>query len=124
MATSPTQRTLKYLKDLGYITDIVERWIPIPSVPGGGNRKDFLGIIDILAIDKEEGRLIGVQSTGQAFKDHYVKITTEGREMASLWLSLPCTELHLYGWRKVKKKRGGKQMIWSPRIHKFKKEEL
>lgn len=116
---SPTQRTLKYLNELSYTADMVERWINMPSSPGGGKRKDLFGIIDIIALDGEKSKCIGVQSTGSAFSQHYKKITTEGKEMAKLWLSVPCNELWLIAWRKVKKVRGGKQMVWAPRIHKF-----
>lgn len=32
------------------------------------------------------------------------------------WLSTPGTVLELWAWRKVKAKRGGKAMVWRPRI--------
>lgn len=116
---SPTQRTLAFLKEEGYLVSIVERWIPIPSFPGGGQRKDMFGIIDIIALDLKNGRCLGIQSTGSAYSEHFKKITGEGKEMAIAWLSIPCHDLYLYGWRKIKKVRGGKQMVWSPRIYKF-----
>lgn len=123
MAISPTQRTLKYLKDLNLNPWIVERFIKMPAMPGNGRRVDLYNCIDLIAI--EEGkRVIGVQSTGQDFRGHYLKITTETPSEAKLWLSVPCTELWLIGWRKLKVKRGGKAMRWEPRIHKFTKEDF
>jgi hypothetical protein len=32
---TPTQRTLKYYRDKGWICEVVERWIPNPKHPGG-----------------------------------------------------------------------------------------
>jgi carbonic anhydrase len=54
--SSPTQRSLKYLREQGYTVDVVERWIP-----GANIRKDLFGFIDLLAIREDE--VLGVQST-------------------------------------------------------------
>lgn len=48
---SPTQRTMKYLRDWGYDVDPVERWIPNPKHPGGGFRKDWCGFADLIAFN-------------------------------------------------------------------------
>ena len=42
---SPTERTLKWLRDDGYLAEVVERW-----VPGANVHKDLYGFIDIIAI--------------------------------------------------------------------------
>ena len=40
-------------------------------------------------------------------------------EMAAEWLKGHNRELFLCAWRKIKKKRGGKLMIYRPRIAEF-----
>lgn len=54
--SSPTQRTLKHMRDLGYFADVVERWIP-----GANIRRDFAGFIDVLCLG--DGEIVGVQAT-------------------------------------------------------------
>ena len=117
--TSNTQRTLKYLKEKDYKCDIVERWIPNPKHPGGGFRKDFMGLLDIIAIGENE--IIGVQSCGSNFAEHDRNILAN--PVSKLWLKTGAT-LILIGWRKVKKKRGGKQMIWRPRVKVYTLEDF
>ena len=56
MATSPTQLSLKWLKEQGYLAEVVERWIP-----GANIRKDLWGWCDIIAIKDEE--TVAVQCT-------------------------------------------------------------
>lgn len=111
---SPTQRTLAALRDDGLIAEIVERRLPArPGMPFGSTH-DFLGIIDIIAIDSQ--RTIGIQSTGTDFSGHLNKLFGEGYAACMAWLAAPHRELHLYGWRKVKYKRGAKRMVYRPRI--------
>ena len=85
--------------------------MPMPTVPGGGFRKDFLDIIDFICVDDHQ--TIGVQSCGQAFVEHKKKIY--GSDNTNIWLSRH-RELWLIGWRKLKVKRGGKATKWTPRI--------
>ena len=118
---SPTQRTLKALRDLGMECEVVEKFNPYagPMKADGtgrvGQRKDLFGFIDIIALDPDRG-VIGVQSTGQGFSQHHKKITEECREKAIKWLSTPGTYLELWGWRKVVKERGSKVKVWRPRV--------
>ncbi len=105
-----TIRTLKLLRDLDYTADVVERWLPIPSHPGGGKRKDFLGIIDIIAFNHRE--IIGVQSCSTAWTQHVDTILESDQTVN--WLQ-GGRELWLIGWRKLKVKRGGKAFRWRPR---------
>jgi hypothetical protein len=57
VATSPTQLTLKWLRDEGYLAEVVEKWIP------GANMsvKTSGGGADIVAIREEE--TVAVQCT-------------------------------------------------------------
>ena len=114
---TPTQRTLGLLKGHGYLPGIVERWAPNPKYPGGGKRIDLFGFIDIIAL--KEGETLAVQSCGQAHSEHRDKILGERREMALRWLEPASNKLALISWRKVKVKRGGRAMVWRPRIEMF-----
>lgn len=107
-----TPRTLKYLRDLGFKAEVVERWVRIPDIPGGGKRMDLFGIIDIIAIKGIE--TVGIQSCGSNFREHDRKILVS--EEAFDWLKGGTRKLLLIGWRKVKVKRGGVQKVWSPRL--------
>ena len=104
-----TSRTLKALHQDGYICGIVERFNRF----GGshGIRQDLFGFIDIIAIKPNE--IYGIQSCGQAFSEHNKKILNS--ELAIDWINAG-GKIELWGWRKIKKKKGGKQMIWKPRI--------
>ena len=115
MSKSHTSRTLEYLRNLGMVAEVVERWVPNPSHPAGGVRKDLFGIIDIIALGDRPGTT-GIQSCGQAFAEHDRKILDS--EMALKWLNKNNT-LMLIGWRKVKLRRGGKAMRWMPRIKEY-----
>ena len=59
MAISPTQRTLKKLRDSGDypLVAIVERWNAFAKL-----RQDLFGIIDLLAVDSK-GNTVGIQVT-------------------------------------------------------------
>lgn len=108
---TPTQRTLKLLRDQGQISWIVERFIS--QAGPHGKRIDLFNIIDIIALTAHS--TIGVQSCGQAFSEHLNKLTIEKAEETICWLTGP-RELHLYGWRKVLLRRGSKAVRWRPRI--------
>lgn len=53
---SPTQRTLKHMRDKGYVCQVVEHWNPWARV-----RQDLYGFIDVLCLGG--GEIVGVQST-------------------------------------------------------------
>lgn len=112
-ALSPTQRTLRALRERGLVSAIVEKFNA--HVGPFGIRQDLFGIIDVLALDPETG-VIGVQSTGQDFAGHKRKLLEERNQECRDWLATPGTTLELWGWRKVKLKRGGKAMRWKPRV--------
>lgn len=111
---SPTQRTIKALRDQGRICGIVERFNP--HVGPFGIRQDLFGFIDIIVIDPEHG-IMAIQSTGQDFSGHIRKLTEERNEAMYEWLKHARVEL--WGWRRVKLKRGGKALRWKPRIADF-----
>ena len=105
---SPMERTKKRLKDAGIIHWIVEHYNPWSKT-----RQDLFHIIDLLSLDNG---VVGIQICGSDWMPHIRKITEEHAAYTVAWLQQPGTRLELHGWRKVKKKRGGKLMIWKPRI--------
>jgi len=121
--TTPTQRTLALLKKQGMTAGIVEKWIQFgPKDPrrawAPGQRQDYLGIIDIIAVDSEN--TWGIQCcAGSGFSSHYQKLMDS--ETTWKWLSCPHRKLFIYAWRKLKKVRGGKAMKWEPRIEEIKR---
>ena len=113
MSLSPTQRTLRALRDQGMVCGIVERFNPYAGLHG--LRQDLFGCIDIIALDPQRG-VLGIQSCGQAFSEHKRKLLEERCQEVTDWLSTPGTVFELWGWRKVKFKRGGRAMRWRPRL--------
>lgn len=108
---SPTQRTLKAIREQGRLCGIVEKFNQYAGK--FGIRQDLFGFIDIIAIDPEDG-IVAIQSCGQDFRGHIRKLTEERNDIVFEWLKhAPC---ELWGWRKVKLKKGGKAMRWRPRI--------
>ena len=109
---SNTSRTLEYLRSQGWEADKVEQFNPYAGK--FGQRKDLFGIIDIVALT--ENGIAGIQSCGQAFAEHDRKILES--PLAARWIEKGGS-LILIGWRKVKLKRGGKALRWSPRIKEY-----
>lgn len=64
---SPTQRSLAFLREQGYLVSIVERWNPHARI-----RQDLWGWCDLLAIRK--GEVLAVQVTASAVAARIKKI--------------------------------------------------
>ena len=92
--SSPTQRSLKYMRDLGYHAEITERW-----VPGANLRKDLWTFCDVLCLHRETGELVAVQTTS------YTNIPARCRKIAECELTAIVRKagiaIHVHGWRKV-----------------------
>ena len=56
MSNSPTQMSMKLLREEGYLVAVVEKWHQFARI-----RQDLFGFIDLLAIRKDE--ILGVQVT-------------------------------------------------------------
>lgn len=121
MAISNTSRSLEYIRSQGWVADKVEQFNP--HAGRFGQRKDMFGFGDIVAMG--EGSIIAIQSCGQAFSEHHRKITEDENVApnALLWIKNG-GRLILIGWRKVKLKRGGKAMRWSPRIREYTEKDF
>lgn len=91
---SPTERSLKHWRGLGYLVDVVERWIPRARI-----RRDLFGIIDLVAIGC--GETVGIQCTSRG------NVSARVRKIADAE-ALPI--LRECGWRVVVQgwdKKGG-----------------
>jgi hypothetical protein len=105
-------RTLALLRDRGYFPWVVESYNAF-----SGKRNDMYGFADIIAITDET--TMAVQVCGTDFAPHLRKMTVERREAVLAWLGNPHRRCLLVGWRKLLKKRGGKQKVFKPRIVEF-----
>jgi len=114
---SPTQRTLRALRQEGYICGIVERFNAYAGPYG--IRQDLFGFLDIVAI-KPIG-ICGIQSCGSDFASHDRKI--KGNEAAPEWLKAGGS-IELWAWRKVKRVHGGTAMVWKPRVREYTEEDF
>jgi hypothetical protein len=112
---------LRALREQGRVCAIVERFNAYAGPHGV--RQDLFGIIDVLALDPERG-VVGIQSTGLDFAGHWRRLTQERAQEVTDWLRTPGTSLELWGWRKVKLRRGGKAERWQPRIRVMSLAEL
>jgi hypothetical protein len=105
MKTSPTQRTLKLFRSMGYTCYITERWNPFAHI-----RQDLYGFIDVLAIKEKE--IVGIQAcAGASHAARRAKIAAEPN--AKLWL-LAGGKIALVSWSKMGER--GKAKRWKERI--------
>ena len=119
---SPTQRTLRALREQGRVAAIVEKY----NAYAGpfGRREDLFGIIDVLALDPDRG-VVGIQCcAGSGFAAHRTKILEERHQETHDWLSTPGTALEIWAWRKVKLQRGGKAERWMPKVETITLQQL
>jgi hypothetical protein len=91
--TSPTQRTLKHLRDAGYpLVQVVERWNPHAGV-----RQDLFGIVDVLAVGAD---IVGVQATSGSNVAKRVTKLTESEALPILRRA--GVRVLVHGWRKLR----------------------
>jgi hypothetical protein len=90
---SPTARSLKYLRSLGYAVDIVERWIARAGV-----RRDLFHCIDLVAVKACESGVLGIQATSIANISARVKKAVAIPELET-WLKAG-NRFQVFGWCK------------------------
>lgn len=93
--SSPTQRSLEYLREQGYFCAVVEKWNAFTK-----QRQDLWGWCDILAIRKNEVLAVQVTSTGVAER---IKKIQDSPTVALVRDAGIRIEVH--GWRKNTKGR-------------------
>ena len=103
----PTERTLKWLRKLGYTAEVVERRLPHSFV-----MRDLFGCLDIVAIQPSHMGVLGVQTTTSAhLQDRVKKVRAEPR--AALWLA--CENLlWVVAWGQ--KGPAGTRKLWVPTV--------
>ena len=124
---TPTQRTMRELRQRGNRCAVVEKWNAFARKPGDqgppGIRQDLFGIVDVLSLDPERG-FVGVQCCSGSAAGHRTKMLVDHAQETLDWLSTPGGHLELWCWRKVKVARGGKAMIWQPKIEIITREMI
>jgi len=105
---TPMQRTLEVIKKDGLKYWITEHWNQYSR-----KRQDLFNIIDVLVLDCG---MVGFQVCGSDMASHKKKLLEDEKENTFAWLSQPGARLEVWGWRKLKKKRGMKATEWKPRI--------
>lgn len=105
--TSPTQRSMKHLRDNGWHPVIVERWDHFAKI-----RRDLFGFADIIAMREGDKPILVQTTTGSNMAARREKILAS--DVAALCLRSGF-RIVLHGWRKVKVKRGGLAMRWEVR---------
>lgn len=104
---SPTENSLAVLKAQCWICEVVEKWVPRLNI-----RKDLFGFIDILCV--KDGQTLAVQTTSDSNVSARVRKITESEFLPEVrkagWL------VHVHGWRKAPKVKGGKAQIWKQRV--------
>ena len=87
---TPTQRSLEYLREQGYLCAIVEKWNTHARI-----RQDLWGWCDILAIRK--GEVLAVQVTASGVSDRIKKITASETVGPVREAGI---RVEVHGWRK------------------------
>ena len=107
---SPTQRTLKAMKEQGRICGIVERFNA--HVGPHGIRQDLFGFIDIVCIRADA--IVGIQATsGSNGAARVTKIQTERQDELRAWLAAGGL-VEVWAWRKYATRVDGK--LWRPKV--------
>ena len=95
---SPTQRSLKMMRERGYLCAITEHWNPFAKI-----RQDLFGFIDILCVgecDYDDANIICVQTTTLAHQPERVaKIKAHPHYE---FLKKSALVIVVHGWRKLK----------------------
>ena len=108
MASSPTQRSLKYLRDNDWSPWVVEVWNPHSMT-----RRDLWNFGDIIAQRLDSPPLI-VQTTSYSNLSARRKKILENED-AYIWVKAG-NLIEVHGWHKKPKKPGSKQLTWQVRI--------
>lgn len=106
-SVSPTQRTLKYYRELGYVCAITEHWNSFIKI-----RQDLFGFCDILALKENETICVQATTTDHSAErvhkieahDNYPIVKSAG------W------KIIVMSWRKLLVKKGGKAVKWTEKI--------
>jgi hypothetical protein len=88
---TPTARTLTYLRRLGFIADVCERWLPHAGV-----RRDLFGFADIIAVHQRDRIIMLVQTTTTGHMAHRLAKAKARHELLA-WLRSG-GQFQVHGW--------------------------
>ena len=88
---SPTSRSLKWLRDQGYICEVVEKFNYFTK-----QRKDLFNVIDIIAVHPGQVGVLGVQVTSRVHTQERVH-KCKKELMIKTWLAAQ-NKLEVHGW--------------------------
>jgi hypothetical protein len=97
---SPTQRTLKYLRELGYNAAVTEHWNQFARI-----RQDLFGFVDVLAI--RQGETLAVQCTSNT--NVSARLNKIADHENTPWLRKAGWRIEVHGW--TKGKRGAPRVV-------------
>ena len=93
MATSPTQRSLKMMRDRGYLCEVTERWNPFAKI-----RQDLFNFVDVLCV--RDGETVAVQTTS------YSNVPARAKKISELdtppIVKMAGWKIVIHGWHKDK----------------------
>lgn len=93
MATTPTQLSMRLLRNEGYgLVAVVEKWNPHARI-----RQDLFGFADLVAVDDNTVTLVQTTSrSNMSARRHKLEESTA----VKVWLQSGTRRLELHGWRK------------------------
>lgn len=100
--TSPTQKSLKVLRDAGWKADVAEKFIRLPNHPAGGFRRDLFNVADIVAVKKGEPVLF-VQTTDSTSVAHHLEKLRDEEHAATVEVLVAVGRVEIHGWAKPTK---------------------
>ena|SRR3990167_5226687 len=109
---SPTQRTLRELRQRGVIAGIVEKWNQFAGP--AGIRQDLWGFLDVLCLYPDRTGVTGVQCCARSGHAEHRKKILEN-DIAPEFLRVG-NVIEIWSWGKQKLRRGGKAERWMPKI--------
>ena len=90
---SYTNKTIKHLSAIGYSAQSVEMYNPFSK-----KRRDLFGFIDVVAVNPDLCKCVGLQITSRSNVSTRVKkIMSEKRDNAKAWLKAG-NEIFVIGW--------------------------
>lgn len=105
---SPTQRSLKYMRDQGYLSQVVEKWNPWAHI-----RQDLFGFIDIISCGNKT--TIGIQTTTKSNMSARRKKIRALKEF-KIWTAAG-NRVQLHGW--YKSGLPGKRKTWQVTVEEM-----
>lgn len=100
--STPTQRSLKMMRDQGFYAEVVEKYNSFTK-----RRNDFAGFIDILCLG--ENQIVGVQTTSYSNISSRVKKIKEHENLEAVKKS--GIKILVHGWQKKNNRWQVKEVV-------------